>query len=151
MVRAALRSVGVRRGLPRRGGPLRSEGPLSPPAARRAALMELEPESAVRVSACRGPGEVCWRLEHAELVAVRVGQDVPVPVVLDHCRVRDDLCAEVDQSMHFDVEVRGAQIQVHPVLTEFGVGCLLQEQLPRPPRCSATSWRYGPDCGCGMS
>jgi site-specific DNA recombinase len=57
-----------------------------------------------------------WWLQHAKLVAVWVGKDVPAPSRLADRPLRQDLGTNAEQSLHLRLKVARAQVEVNPVL-----------------------------------
>src|SRR5215475_1483498 len=69
------------------------------------------------------------RLEHAELVSVRIGQDVPEPAVLRDGLAGQQRRAEAGDPPDLGLEIRRAQVQVQPVLLALDVRHPLQQYL----------------------
>lgn len=72
------------------------------------------------------------RLQHAEFIAVRVSEYVPVPARLRHRHAGQLRRSQRNDTAGLGIQVSGAQTQVEPVLPALGLGHLLQE-IPRPP------------------
>src|SRR5579863_2250298 len=65
----------------------------------------------------------------AELVAVRVGQDVPAPSGLADRLIGQERGAKAQQPLQFRLKVASTQVQVHPVLAVLTLGDPLQQDL----------------------
>jgi hypothetical protein len=76
------------------------------------------------------------RLEDAELVAVRVGEHVPGPAVLDDGEAGEHDGAERRDSADLGFQITGPQVEVYAVLGLLGVAV----------RCRST-WMPGPSAG----
>src|SRR6185437_12158091 len=70
-----------------------------------------------------------WWLQHAKLVAVWVGKDVPAPSRLADRPLRQDLGTNAQQSLHLRLKVARAQVEVNPVLAVLTLGNLLEKNL----------------------
>src|SRR6185437_2576409 len=70
-----------------------------------------------------------WWLQHAKLVAVWVGKDVPAPPRLADRPLRQDLGTNAEQSLLLRLKVARAQVEVNPVLAVLTLGNLLQKNL----------------------
>ena len=73
------------------------------------------------------------RLEDAELVAVRVGEHVPGPAVLDDGEAGEHDGAERRDSADLGFQITGPQVEVDAVLGLLGVRRPLQEHLDAGP------------------
>src|SRR6266487_6936384 len=69
------------------------------------------------------------RLEHAELVSVRIGEDVPGPAVLGDGLAGQQPRPEVEHAPDLGVQVGRAQVQMQPVLLALDVGHPLQQHV----------------------
>ena len=85
---------------------------------------------------CRRPGVVSARcravgrlLQDAELVAVRVGEDVPAPSMFGHGVTGEQGRAEAEDPLDLPFRAGGAQVQVQPVLLALVVASALQQHL----------------------
>lgn len=77
------------------------------------------------------------RLQNAEFVAVRVGEDVPAPAALRYRRAGQLQRSQRNDAVGFGMQISRAQIQVQPVLSVLGLGHLLQEDLDAPATTAA--------------
>jgi hypothetical protein len=76
-------------------------------------------------------------LQHAELVAVWISQDVPAPSGLADRLPRQEPGAKADEPVYLRLKVACAQVEMNPVLAALVLGDLLQENLG----ASAIGWQ----------
>jgi hypothetical protein len=74
----------------------------------------------------RGSGR---RLQHTELVAVGIGQDMPTPAVLADRLAGQQRRAEIQDARDLGLQVGGAQVQMEPVLLALDLRHLLQQHV----------------------
>ena len=72
-------------------------------------------------------------MEDAELVRVWVGQHLPEPAVFVEGLVGDEAGAGVEGALNFCLKIRGAQVNVYPVLGDLAVGYALQQDFDADP------------------
>jgi site-specific DNA recombinase len=69
------------------------------------------------------PPQRGWWLQDAELIAIRVGQNVPAPSGLGDRLLRQYPGAQAHQPLRLGLQVASAQVEVDPVLALLALGC----------------------------